>query len=643
VSHRCRKTPESAAQLLPNAEPDSALQAPICAADPARSASQVLAGSRRQAQYAPPSVVEPRAEPTSPPPDASAPHDALSDGRVKQFVRLAVLICRWTYERVALSVAVLAVICVGAASLARAAPPEATPYQIAVDHAGVTASGGTLALQETLSGGAGSLTWTDFATLLALTALAAVRGRRPVQVRPQRGTRAHFRGLNVVNPKLGAVLILAVVATAGRVAYAADAGYAHTIVPSRGTVGALAKLSEKSDVIADVLTVDRKEYVLKLDGGGNGALSGRATSPESVSEVAADAEIETIPFERLALVYYSEVPKGRHRPGRLIKAAYPSLAPVGAAEHGLDCGELNLDLARSATIRWYARQYAGALPFTEHEARMQHGKNAVKDVGVGLLVAVLLIGMAGGGGGSLPCLTDCSPAATPISMEDFRWAMTAADRREIGLLQLKRDRLCPAVATSRGETNDLEILTRIETTRRGLEAHQISDQDQINQQTRLLDQFDPATAVIERVPSAAELAAGFETVTVPLEEGAVTAYPVVWFAAIGDLPSFRDYIHTLDRGLRGSLELTDRSLTLVSESSNGVKTGFGVHIPFSEIASVEIRSYGLTRVVELKHRDGHLDSFQIRASALVSRKQTDTAADLLRSKVQAQLTTAGSP
>src|SRR5215831_3252894 len=34
-------------------------------------------------------------------------------------------------------------------SLSWSAPPEATTYQITVDHAGVTASGGVLALQET--------------------------------------------------------------------------------------------------------------------------------------------------------------------------------------------------------------------------------------------------------------------------------------------------------------------------------------------------------------------------------------------------------------------------------------------------------------------------------------------------------------
>jgi hypothetical protein len=97
--------------------------------------------------------------------------------------------------------------------------------------------------------------------------------------------------------------------------------------------------------------------------------------------------------------------------------------------------------------------------------------------------------MGGGGGGGW-----ISAPPTPADLEAFRWAITAADRREVGLLQLKRDRLCSARSIPSGELTDLDVLSKIESTRRALDAHQLSDQDQMKQQTEFLDLLDPATA-----------------------------------------------------------------------------------------------------------------------------------------------------
>lgn len=300
---------------------------------------------------------------------------------------------------------------------------------------------------------------------------------------------------------IGTVLAL----TAGAVLVdVAIAGDTHMVVPSRSTAAELDALSRRSNVVADVLTVDRKDYVLTLDGSGGGAFSGAGLDAERAAAGAARSPIR-IPFEQMALVYYVEFPVDKKDDTFRYPAwaSYPSIAAIGAAERYMDCSELDTEIARAGTVRWYARQH-GVVPFTEHEALAQHGKNAAKDVGLGLLVAMALVGAAGGGpfGGSFG---GGHPPPSPIDQETFRWAVTAADRREVALLQLKRERLCAASATVRGENTDLEILTKIEATRQALATKAISDQEQMRQQTQLLDQFDPegggahivATAALE--------------------------------------------------------------------------------------------------------------------------------------------------
>ena len=283
----------------------------------------------------------------------------------------------------------------------------------------------------------------------------------------------------------------------------------HLVIPSRATAAQLDTLSHNTNIIADVLTVDRREYLLQLDGTAGGALSGPRLSPETVSSGETETTITRIPFEQLALVYYFEAPHtAKPMPDRLVKDKYPSVAAVGGAEQALNCSELDLELARAGTIRWYARQHPGVLPFTEHEAGVQHGKNALKYTGEGLLLAVVLIGSMGGGGGG-GCWTCSTP--TPPDLEALRWAVTAADRRELGLLQLKEKRTCPAVKSPDGATTDLEILSKIGRTREALGAHKISDLEQRDQQTQLLDQLDPPSSATVRVASASEFAAAAAT------------------------------------------------------------------------------------------------------------------------------------
>jgi hypothetical protein len=303
-------------------------------------------------------------------------------------------------------------------------------------------------------------------------------------------------------------VILTVLAAA---ADAAGAATTKMVIASRATAAELDALSHRTNVMADVLTVDRREYLLHLDGSGGGALSGENLSPTGANQQATVPSTMRVPFEQIALIYFREIPAGAKNQSPAFnypaKEAYPSVAGIGAAEKGMDCGELDLEIARTGTIRWYARQQ-GVAPFTAHEALVQHGKNTAKDVGIGILVAVVLIGAAGGGGAAIPFPAGGGGHGDHlISAEDLRWAVTAADRREVGLLQLKLPRSCPAVASPDRTTSDLDILSRIEATRAALGAHQISDLEQRDQQTQLLDQLDPSSSATVRVAPEFEFAA----------------------------------------------------------------------------------------------------------------------------------------
>jgi hypothetical protein len=308
-------------------------------------------------------------------------------------------------------------------------------------------------------------------------------------------------------PRIRVLLTVAMAAAVTNVAIAADT---RMVVPSSSTSSALDALSRNANVIADVLTVDRKEYLLRLDGSGAGALAGQRLSPDTVNGEAA-APTMSIPLDQIALGYFREIParaKKHSVEGNYPnKGSYPSIAKVGAVEEGMDCGDLDREIARAGAIRWYARQQ-GAVPFTAHEALAQHEKNVGKDVGIGLLVAVVLVGAAGGGGpAAFGGGGGFSHEDGVITAEAFRWGVTAADRRELGLLELKDKKSCPPVKSPDSATSDMEILAKIKATRDALGAHQISDVEQRDQQAQLLDQLDPARSESEPLPRAAEFAA----------------------------------------------------------------------------------------------------------------------------------------
>jgi hypothetical protein len=414
------------------------------------------------------------------------------------------------------------------------------------------------------------------------------------------------------------------------VADIASASETQMVLPSRTTAAQLDALSHKANVIADVLAVDRREYMLKLDGSGGGALSGQDE----------DGSAMRIPLDRVALVYYVQPPVAKKKasgsenktqaelaPSFPAKRTFPSVAAVSAAERGMDCGELDVETGRVGAIRWYARHYGGVVPFTDHEARTQHGKNALEYAGVGLVVLVDLAGLVAGG---RPLL---APSSLGNQEEAFRWAVTAADRREISLLQLKRARSCPARVTPSGQITDLEILTAVESTRGALESHQISDVDQRDQQTQLLDRLDPPTSAAAEAAShggpwgCLEPFANAGTAVTEAnrptggslddsQDGAANdprftsqsdravVDDVQWFDGVDSLAVFRSSKLLTLQSRIGRMEITDESVSLAS--TDGL-----VRLPLAMVERVTVAKGWTTHMIMLTTGQGCHAAFQV--------------------------------
>lgn len=139
-----------------------------------------------------------------------------------------------------------------------------------------------------------------------------------------------------------------------------------------------------------------------------------------------------------------------------------------------------------------------------------------------------------------------------------------------------------------------------------------------------------------------------DNVTVPKDEGAVTTYRVHWFSGINPLGKGPEYLEAHEYAVDGALKLTDRSVTLLVGSDLAAQTGRGLSISYSDIASIEVVQSGLignaglfgsNRAIVIKRRDYRVDSFQVYGGRPImgwDRRRTEAAAELLRSKVEAQ-------
>lgn len=142
--------------------------------------------------------------------------------------------------------------------------------------------------------------------------------------------------------------------------------------------------------------------------------------------------------------------------------------------------------------------------------------------------------------------------------------------------------------------------------------------------------------VPQSMTASAQTSADFAQVTVPADEGSISTFDrVIWYSGVDVLANSSTFVEAGAQSIKGTLELTDRSLTLLTGSETATRTGMGLHIPYREIASVEVRHYINWRAVVIKRRDGKLDSFNI-GGAFIDRKQTEAAGELLRSKIRTQ-------
>jgi len=374
------------------------------------------------------------------------------------------------------------------------------------------------------------------------------------------------------------------------------------LVPSRTTVPELEKLSHQMGTTVEVLTVHREERRLLLDGAGGNALAGQDLNASSVT-VGSEA-VATIPFDELALIYYShgQAPD---------KDRYPSLPGVGAPEKNLSCDELDVDLARTETIRWYARR-RGALPFTSHEAAMKHAKNTMVYAGE----TILFIVAAAAGAGSVGSASSSAEDHSHADAVAYRWAVTAADGRIIGLLELKRERACAAQKIRMESETDLGILSQIEESRQALATNSTSDRDQRDLQTRLLDQFDPPRSSTDQAEFASAILTHSET---------------EWFPNADATQGLSKFI--TGTKWHGKISLTDQELVFRPQAGADTPAATEVRIPYSDLASVVVAQHVRWRGVVVTQRDGHKDSFSIVQGGWVDGEATQVAGEFLKTRV----------
>ncbi len=303
------------------------------------------------------------------------------------------------------------------------------------------------------------------------------------------------------------------------------------------------------------------------------------------------------------------------------QTAFPSLAVPGAAEKGASCADLDVELVRAEDIRWYARN-RGGIPFTSGEAAAKHTKNSAKNTGIAVLVFLV---MAGGGGGG--CFSNCGAASVNVlSPEDWRWVVTDADRRVVGLLDLKQARGCAARAVAGMEGGDLGVLESIRSAQRDRAAGLVDDKAQLAQQTAWLDELGPKPVMFVG-PSPMMLGAG----------ASAAADPPGTFSQASWVPNKSSFsILGTMHPWRGTVVLSEKSLTLLRLPIKGEQSAPDVNMPYADMASVEVKSMIKARWIVITHLDGHVDSFWLSNANVIDGERTEAAGALLKSMVPAK-------
>jgi hypothetical protein len=269
------------------------------------------------------------------------------------------------------------------------------------------------------------------------------------------------------------------------------------LVATSGNDRQVQALAAKTGAVADVLTVDGQEHYFLIGASADGTLGGTPIDPALGHSLPEENVME--PFGNIAIVYYLEQPKKKpaHVAGyeerRQIpnKYTYPKLPMAGEKEKGLSCAALSLDLARAEAIRWFARDQ-GIMGYTGQQAALRHVTNAAEYTAITALV--VLVAAAGGG------VPNFSPGPPPdpnrslksqIGEENLRWAVTHADARIMGLLDLRRDKGCAEQPTLSDGGGDLTNLAALHKLFQGAAAAHLTADQRMHEQTRLIDELGP--------------------------------------------------------------------------------------------------------------------------------------------------------
>ena len=397
----------------------------------------------------------------------------------------------------------------------------------------------------------------------------------------------------------------------------APAPQATLLVAAIGHTGDLEKLSAQTGTVTQLLTVAGHEKWLLLEHSDNAAFVGHSFDGATGFASMGTGPIEQVPFDSIALAYYATPPHPFENavPAELL--AFPSLPTPGAVEQGATCADLDVELARAETVRWYARDQ-GAVPYTSGQITATHAKNAAKYTGEALLVFIAL----GGGGGNC-----CGPGqATPavLSVEDWRWAVTGAERRVVALLELKQAKHCASRAVDGASGGDLGILEGIEGDRRERETGHINEAAQLSQETAWLDKLNP-------LPLGPRNAYGR---IVDYGEGASQNFGnAQWLAGV----DFSAHMKA-SKVWEGTLVLTDKSVILQEKSDKPSANPTLVRISLADMMSVEIKArLGATFVV-VTQVNGHVDTFWLIHRIMGDPKGTEELGVLLKSKIPVRST-----
>ena len=355
----------------------------------------------------------------------------------------------------------------------------------------------------------------------------------------------------------------------------------HLLVPS-GQAPELEALAQNAGAVAELMTVTGDDYLVTLTAGSAGAVHG--------TELDGNHADLSVPFESLALVYYTNPSRNTKKPRPTPEESrYPRVSSVGKAEREMSCEALDVELARADAVRWFARA-RGALPYTHAEAIKVHARNV--GVGFGIAVAAVFIagamadcpvcfGGAGGWGGG-------GGHGYAVPPEKLRFAVTAADERIAGLLQLKSEKSCAALPSLQEGTTDLELWSKVSSVTAATESAEDADRIALLARTEAFDLLGPKAVHdslsrnISWLPNRAVVAS---------DDGQGTGMENVW---------------------TGSLALAGDDMVLrfkERDPSAGVEER-EIRVPFAALESVDLREERKSHTLLLTLRDGQFASVQ---------------------------------